>query len=130
MLRETADRLIERDVWKRSCLDVVDEIIAIPQKRRTICRSRGETGKVIERLMVRDEVGAVFLSGVDDLPFRLWGLPPIGERKVPPTRIPRPTHTLRGQGVPDCFRILGRKWCASGLGALWIGQIGITLSLR
>src|ERR1051325_460217 len=108
VLRETTDRLIERDVWKRSCLDVVDQIIAIPQKCRTICRPRSETGVVIEGLMMRDEVGPVFLSGVNDLPFRLWGLPPICECKVPPASIPRPTHTLRGQGVPDCFRILGR----------------------
>src|SRR5437667_4935000 len=66
MLGENSDRLVERNLRQCPGVDVAQEIFAILEMRGAIGRARRKASVVIERLVMRLEVGTAFTACVDD----------------------------------------------------------------
>jgi hypothetical protein len=69
MLIEAALGLVERDRRQFALLDAGDEVRIILEMLLAIARSRREAREIVERLVVRLEVGAARGTVVDDLPL-------------------------------------------------------------
>ena len=60
MLVEAPGRLVERHRRQRAGVDVAQEVLAVLQMLLAIRRARREAREIVERLMVRLEIRALF----------------------------------------------------------------------
>src|SRR3954447_9640963 len=124
------DRLVEGYRRQGAAVDVAQEILAVLQMLGAVRRARREACVIVERLVVRREIGGAVGAGVDDFALFLGRATAIGEPLVPAAGIPGPADALRRQGVADRRRMLRRQRRVPGLVAGGVGEIGIAARRR
>src|SRR5882672_7739683 len=90
MLVQLPNRLVESYLWQGAVVDVSEEVFSVPQVLRAIGAAGRESREIVERLVMRLEVG--LLRVVDKRAIR--------QRLIPASGIPGPGNALLRKRVP------------------------------
>src|SRR5205085_3217981 len=103
---------------------------AVLEMHRAVGAARREACIVVERLVVRLEIGTARVTLVDDLAVFLRRLPAVRQREIPGAGIPGPADAFGGERVADGPRRLRRHRLTPALRASDVRKIGISFDGR